>query len=88
MGTELFLFSVKHHEHGEVQVIAQDLLHAVVEAAHSWGIMKWTTIARECDVQRLGPAQKKKAAKKTDRRAKEGERHGDQGELSGNRGRH
>lgn len=72
---EKFRYKVVHPQHGEARVIAEDRLHAVVEAAHSWGINKWTSIARACEVEKLGTAPKKPAAKRT--RAKKGENHGD-----------
>lgn len=89
---EKYLFTVRHPQHGEARVTAEDRLHAVIEAAHSWGIMKWSGIARACEVvkgekapekpyQALRARSPRGGAKK-----KKGDRHGDQNELSGNRG--
>ena len=47
---EKYLFTVRHPQYGEARVTAEDRLHAVIEAAHSWGVMKWSGIARACEV--------------------------------------
>ena len=47
---EKYLFTVRHPQYGEASVTAEDRLHAVIEAAHSWGVMKWSGIARACEV--------------------------------------
>ena len=65
-----FVWEVEHPEHEKVQVEAPDRLHAIVEAAHAWGIKKWTSIARACAVDLIGPAQKKKPT------TAKGEKHG------------
>lgn len=74
---ELFLFRVKHPEHGETEVTAEDRLHAVVAAAKAYGVTRWTSIARECSCERLGPAPKKPPARKTTpaKKAKEATPH-------------
>ena len=51
----LYLYRVKHPEYGEIEVRAQDRLHAVCEAGKAWEI-RWTSIARECTCVRIGPA--------------------------------
>ena len=51
----LFLYRVKHPVHGEIEVEAVDRLRAVAAAGRAWGV-PWTTIARECTCERLGPA--------------------------------
>lgn len=56
-----YLWDVKHPEHEEVRVEAPDRLHAVVEAAHAWGVLMWTSVARECETKKIGPAPAKKA---------------------------
>lgn len=67
----LFIYRVKHPERGEVEVEAEDRLHAVVAAGKAWGV-PWTTIARECICERLGPAPDKRptAEQKKKSRAK------------------
>ena len=63
-----FIFNVEHPEHEPVRVSAPDRLHAIVEAAHAWGVTMWTDVARECSASILGEAPKKPAprpAKKT-----------------------
>lgn len=63
---QTFLWDVVHPEHETVRVEAPDRLHAIVEAAHAWEIMKWTSVARECGVALLGPvrAGKKRSGRK------------------------
>lgn len=73
---EKYLYIVRHPQHGEARVTAEDRLHAVVEAAHSWGIMKWSGIARACEVEKLGPAPEK-AKKRAAKRSMKGAAHGD-----------
>ena len=53
-----FIFNVEHPEHETVRVSAPDRLHAIVEAAHAWGIVKWTEVARECRTILAGEVQK------------------------------
>jgi hypothetical protein len=55
----MLLWEVWHPEHERVQVEAEDRLHAVVEAAHAWGVTMWTDVARECSTSILGEAPKK-----------------------------
>ena len=52
---QTFLWDVAHPEHETVRVEAPDRLHAIVEAAHAWEIMKWTSVARACEVTQIGP---------------------------------
>jgi len=67
---QFYIFEIKHPEYGETKVIAEDRLHAIVEAAHKWGVIKWTYIARDCECARLGPApEKKRAPKRTEKKA-------------------
>lgn len=61
---ELYLYRVKHPEHGETKVEAPDRLHAVVAAAKAYGVTRWTSIARECACEKLEPAPKKTEPKK------------------------
>lgn len=70
-------YAVKHPQYGEAKVTAEDRLHAVVEAAHSWGIMKWTGIARDCEIIRLGPAPEEPKKRGTKKTAKRGSDNGD-----------
>lgn len=58
-----FIFNVAHPEHETVQVTAPDRLHAVVEAAHAWGIVTWTDVARECQTMLVDEAPRKPARK-------------------------
>ena len=55
MEKTLYLYRVTHPEHGQAQVEAIDRLRAIGRAAGTWGV-PWTTIARECTCERLGPA--------------------------------
>lgn len=59
----LYHYRVKHPEHGEIQVAAEDRLHAVCQAGKKWGV-RWTDIARECACERLGPAPKPETGKR------------------------
>ena len=54
MEKTLYLYRVTHPEHGQAQVEAIDRLRAISRAAGTWGV-PWTTIARECTCERLGP---------------------------------
>lgn len=54
-----YLFRVSHPVHGEIEVEASDRYFAVTGAAHEWGL-RWSTIARDCRVELLGEATKKK----------------------------
>lgn len=51
----VFVYRVKHPEYGEIEVKAQDRLHAACEAGKAWGT-PWTGIARECTYEKIGPA--------------------------------
>ena len=51
----VFIYRVKHPEYGEIEVKAQDRLHAACEAGKAWGT-PWTGIARECTYEKIGPA--------------------------------
>lgn len=55
----MLVWDVGHPEHETVRVEAQDRLHAVVEAAHAWGIVKWTDVARECKAEIVGETKEK-----------------------------
>ena len=57
------MWAVKHPQHEEVIVKAPDRLRSISAAAHMWGV-RWTDVARECNVL-LGPAQTKKTRRKT-----------------------
>ena len=61
MEKTLYLYRVTHPEHGQAQVEAIDRLRAISRAAGTWGV-PWTTIARECICERLGPAPDKRPA--------------------------
>lgn len=50
-----YRFMVVHPEHGEAEVIAADRYGAVLAAAKEWRI-RWTTIAKDCEVFQLGHA--------------------------------
>ena len=54
-----YLFRVVHPNHGEGEVTAGDRYSAVVAAAKEWGL-RWTTIAKDCNVHQLGKAKAKK----------------------------
>lgn len=54
-----YLWRVSHPAHGEIEVEASERYFAVTKAAHDWGI-RWSTIARECRVEQLGEAPRKK----------------------------
>lgn len=49
---QLYLYRVTHPEHGTVEVPAEDRLHAVYAAGRAWGV-PWTSMARECEIERL-----------------------------------
>lgn len=51
----MFIYRVKHPEYGEIEVKAQDRLHAACEAGKAWGT-PWTGIARACTYEKIGPA--------------------------------
>jgi hypothetical protein len=59
----VFIYRVKHPEYGEIEVKAQDRLHAACEAGKAWGT-PWTGIARECTYEKIGPAPAPAPAKK------------------------
>lgn len=58
----LIRFRVNHPEYGSFETEAPGRLNALHRAAKSWG-QRWTEIARECDIQELGPAEPKKTRK-------------------------
>lgn len=60
---EKLLFRVSHPVHGETEVTAVDRYRAIIGAAREWGL-RWSTIARDCKVQELGPAPKKRGRKR------------------------
>lgn len=82
MEKTLFLWDVEHLEHEKARVEAPDRLHAIVEAAHAWGVLMWTSVARECKTKKIGPAPARKAsparkpAQKKKPTAAKGEHHG------------
>ena len=53
---QLYLYRVTHPEHGTVEVPAEDRLHAVYAAGRAWGV-PWTSMARECGIERLHPVE-------------------------------
>lgn len=59
----MFIYRVKHPEYGEIEVKAQDRLHAACEAGKAWGT-PWTGIARGCTYEKIGPAPAPAPAKK------------------------
>lgn len=81
----LYLYRVRHPEYGEIEVTAQDRLHAVCKAGKTWGT-RWTAIARECACEKMGPAPtsepapEKKAAPRRRTQSKE-RRAAEQGSL-------
>lgn len=48
-----YQWTVEHPEHGKTEVIAQDKLHALYEAARRWQV-RWTSIARACTFTKEG----------------------------------
>lgn len=60
---KLYLWRVSHPVHGDIEVEASDRYFAVTAAAHEWGI-RWSTIARDCKVEQLGEAPRKKGGGK------------------------
>jgi len=57
---KLYHYTVKHPDYGTVKVQAADSIGAVREAATAWGIVKWTSIARECEWKRWSEVSQKK----------------------------
>ena len=51
----IFRWTVFHKTHGAADVTGADKRYAVIAAARLWGV-PWTSIARECEVKRLGVA--------------------------------
>lgn len=51
-----FLWEGTHPDYDPVRVEAPDRLHAVAEAARAWGVPAWTSVARTCEVRKIGPA--------------------------------
>ena len=78
MVKEMLLWDVKHPEHEEVRVTAPDRLNAIVGAARIWGV-PWTSVGRECETKKIGPAPAEKAqpAKKKKPTSAKGAHHGD-----------
>lgn len=76
MEKTLFLWDVEHPEHEKARVEAPDRLHAIVEAAHAWDVLMWTSVARECKTKKIGPVPAKKPAQKKKPTAAKGEHHG------------
>lgn len=50
-----FRWKVTHPELGTVEVIAPDRLKALTRASKEWK-QRWTQIARDCTIERLGEA--------------------------------
>lgn len=55
MNKRLYRYEVACAGREPVRVAAVDRLRAISRAAGTWGV-PWTTIARECTCERLGPA--------------------------------
>lgn len=53
---QLYLYRVTHLKYGTVEVPAEDRLHAVYAAGRAWGV-PWTSMARECEIERLQPVE-------------------------------
>lgn len=66
---KMYLFRVSHPVHGEIEVEASGRYFAVTKAACEWGL-RWSTIARDCRVEKLGEAPRRKQKKGGNRDAK------------------
>lgn len=55
MSKRLYRYEVACAGREPVRVAAVDRLRAIAAAAQEWGV-RWTEIARRCEVQNLGPA--------------------------------
>lgn len=53
---QLYLYRVTHLKYGTAEVPAEDRLHAVYAAGRAWGV-PWTSMARECGIERLHPVE-------------------------------
>lgn len=60
---KLYHYTVTHPAYGTAKVQATDNIGAVREAATSWGITKWTSIAREVEIRRWSAVKEKKQKK-------------------------
>ena len=60
---KLYHYTVTHPTHGTAKVQATDAIGAVREAATAWGVVKWTSIARECQWKRWSAVSGKKKRK-------------------------
>jgi len=69
-----YRFIVRHPDYDEICVEAQDRLHAIVEAAHIWGVLMWTSVARECETERMDPAKKSVGKRQKTRTSTESDR--------------
>jgi len=49
---EKFRYRVTHPTHGTHEAAAEDKLRAIHAAAKAWGV-PWTSVARECEYERL-----------------------------------
>ena len=61
--SEKFRYRVTHPDYGTVELTAEDKLRAVSRAGVIWEV-PWTSIARQCSCERLGPAAEEAPAKK------------------------
>lgn len=62
--SEKFRYRVTHPDYGAVEITAVDRLRAVSGAGVIWEV-PWTSIARQCGCERLGPAAEEAPAKET-----------------------
>lgn len=55
---------VSHQSFEPVVVLAEDRLRAIIAAAKLWGVVRWTSIARACEVELCAPPAEKKTSQK------------------------
>ena len=59
------LWSVIHPEHEDLEVEAEDRLHAVTAAARAWNVPSWTGIARQCTVRLIDNGNRPRRVRQT-----------------------
>lgn len=62
IGSGGYIYSVSHPEHGTVEVLADDRLHALVTACNQWGV-RWPAVARACTIQIIGKSPGKRPSR-------------------------
>jgi len=60
---KMYHYTVTHPTYGTAKVQAADNIGAVREAATAWGVVKWTSIAREVQISKWSAVSKKKRKK-------------------------